>query len=320
MYFRPVEGSDERFMPLLGPDPASILTAGQYGQRRASREYRPEWTWTAAETADADAAPPLAVAVWWGDPRAALPGALDGIFVQEQVEPASRTALAAELLGAAHRSFAAAGAEEPPAYHVFLPSDWHERADVLAALSWRQEAARRAGLSDSLERLQYEWTERDGVPETAGRLRFRAEPDDEVFVGLFRRVLAGTLDATSQRGASRIGPDAQARAEVMFYRDSMLGERSWWRVAETPDRQAVGFAVPSRNTQYPVIGYLGVLPEHRGHRYAAEILAEITRILVTEAAATTIRADTDLQNRPMAAAFEQVGYRNIARRLVLSAP
>jgi RimJ/RimL family protein N-acetyltransferase len=69
-----------------------------------------------------------------------------------------------------------------------------------------------------------------------------------------------------------------------------------------------------------VVGYLGVVPEHRGHGYADDILAEITRILADEAGAEVIRADTDLANAPMAASFERAGYRNFSRRLVFSAP
>ena len=117
-----------------------------------------------------------------------------------------------------------------------------------------------------------------------------------------------------------IGAEAQSRRDVEFYRDKMHGDRSWWRVAQTPAGELAGFGIPSQNTDVPVVGYLGVLPEHRGHRYADDILAGITRLLVAEASATVIRADTDLANRPMAAAFERAGYRNFARRLVLSAP
>ncbi len=140
-----------------------------------------------------------------------------------------------------------------------------------------------------------------------------------MFVDVFRRVLTGTLDATSRAEAEASGADAQAREDVRLYRDRMQGERSWWRIAESRSGEIAGFGIPSRNDQYPVVGYLGVLPEHRGHGYVDEILAEITRILVTEAGATRIRADTDLENRPMAAAFERAGYQNIGRRLVLSA-
>jgi len=320
MIFRPATGPDlAGLMPLLIPDPASPLTAGQYRSRSRNHEYRLEWTWLAQEDA---AAPPTAAAVFWGDPRATFPAALDGMFLREPGPRGGRAGLAglaAELLTAAHRAFAAAGADQPPAYHLFLPADWHDRPDVAAALAWREEAARRAGLTGRLERLQYTWTPAAGLREPSGRLSFRAEPDDEVFATFFRRVLADTLDATSRNGALTIGVDALARKDLAFYRDSMHGERSWWRIAQTPDGQAAGFGIPSRNTEDPVVGYLGVLPEHRGHRYADDILAEITRILANEAGATLIRADTDLDNRPMAAAFERAGYRVTGRRLVLSA-
>ncbi|MDH6124310.1 GNAT family N-acetyltransferase [Kitasatospora sp. GP82] len=97
------------------------------------------------------------------------------------------------------------------------------------------------------------------------------------------------------------------------------GERSWWRIAETADGKVVGFGFPSRNPAFPVVGYLGVLPGHRGRGYVDGILAENTRLLAVELGAETVRADTDLTNLPMAAAFERAGYRNFARRLVLSA-
>jgi len=81
----------------------------------------------------------------------------------------------------------------------------------------------------------------------------------------------------------------------------------------------VGFAVPSANNGGPVVGYLGVLAEHRGNGYSDDLLAEITHILV-ETGAEQIRADTDLTNKPMAASFERQGYRNHAVRLVAGYP
>nr|WP_237419103.1 GNAT family N-acetyltransferase [Kitasatospora sp. SID7827] len=318
---------------MLVTDPASTLTPETYTARLATGEYRPERTWIAQ---DAPGAAPRALAVWWGGPTDAEPAALDALLVPgtdrtgagpsaaERGEGGQdgeggrlddeRTALAAELLAAAHAAYGHA-----PAYHLFLPSDWHDLPDTRAAVAWRREAARRAGLPGTLERLRYEWTPSAGLPAPTGRLEFRPEPDDEVFVDLFRRVLAGTLDATSRTAAAEHGAEAQARADVAFYRDGMSGERAWWRTAHTPDGEPVGFAVPSRNPASPVVGYLGVLPEHRGRGHAEEILAETTRILAAEAAAPQVRADTDLANAPMAAAFERVGYRTTSRRLVLTA-
>jgi RimJ/RimL family protein N-acetyltransferase len=318
MIVRAVEEAElERVLPLLVPDPACTLTAEKYRARLGSAEYRVEWTWAAEESA---AGPPLALGVWWGTPRDNVPAALDGLWVRDSVPGSDRAELAAELLTTAHRTFAAAGMKELPDFHVFLPGDWNDRPEVVGALGWRRAAARQAGLTESLERLRYEWRQGAGLRTRSDRLVFRAEPDDEVFAELFRQVLAGTLDETSHREAGKLGPQAQARQDVEFYRDHMIGDRAWWRVAERPGGELAGFGLPSRNQDVPVVGYLGVLPGHRGHGYAVDILAEITRILVAEARATIIRADTDLQNRPMASAFEQAGYQNFARRLVLSAP
>jgi len=318
--FRSIGEADlSRVTGLIAPDPASTLTARQFTARLGTREYRPEWTWVAEEPGT-DA--PLAVAVWWGDPRENLPGALDGVFVRDApgLATADRAQLAAALLAAAHTAYAGAGATELPDYHVFLPGDWRDRPEVTASLAWREQAARSAGLVTTLERLRYEWVPAGGLPDPPQQLALRPEPDDEVFTGLFTRVLAGSLDTTSRREADTIGAEAQARHDVAFYRDKMLGDRSWWRVAVAPDGQLAGFGIPSRNTDFPVVGYLGVLPEYRGHHYVDEILAWITRFLAIEAGAQAIRADTDLVNRPMAAAFERTGYRNFSRRLVLSAP
>ncbi|CAM5409982.1 N-acetyltransferase [Streptomyces finlayi] len=323
MHFRPSLPSDlPRLLPLIAPDAAGGPTAETYTTRLRAGEYRPGRTWIAED--DASDGTLLALAVWWGDPDAApeadLPEALDGLYVHESVRSAAdRTALAAGLLTAAHTAFAEAGASNPPEYHLSLPGDWHERPDTVEAVAWRQEAARRAGLPVSLERLRYEWTPYTALPAPAGRLRFTPEPDDEVFVDLFRRVLKDTLDTDSRKEAESVGAEAQARGDVDFYRDTMPGDRSWWRVARTPDGEAIGFGLPSRNHASPVVGYLGVLPEHRGHAYVDDILTEITRILVAETDPEKVRADTDLTNTPMAAAFERVGYRNDARRLVLSA-
>jgi RimJ/RimL family protein N-acetyltransferase len=315
----------ERVMALMVPDPASGLTAGTYRIRSISRQYRPEWTWLAEEHAETSAAaagrlePPLAAAVWWGEPRESRPSALDGVWVRAGVAPADRAELAAGLIRRAHESLAGDGAAERPRYHLFLPANWRDRPDAVAALEWREEAARRAGLTERLERLRYEWTADSGLPSATGRLAFRPEPDDEVFADVLAQVLAGTLDATTRSEAARVGPRQQARQDVTFYRDHMRGDRSWWRMAETQDGQIAGFGIPSCNVELPVVGYLGVLPGQRGHGYVDEILAEITRILATEAGATVIHADTDLENRPMAAAFERAGYRTFGRRLVLSA-
>ncbi|MCX5205404.1 GNAT family N-acetyltransferase [Streptomyces sp. NBC_00237] len=315
-----VEADLDRLLPLLVADPASSLSAHTYLSKLADGQYRHAWTWIAEDPSGGDTAP-LAVAVWWGLPSEATPGALDAVYVDEaRVPTGQRVALAAELLAAAHAAFKEAGAAEAPAFHIFVPGDYRDRPEVAEALAWRQEAARAAGLVGFVERLGYEWTPQGGLREAASpQLVFAAEPDDEVFVELFRQVLQDTLDASTRAEAEQIGAEAQARNDVAFYQEQMAGERSWWRVARNAAGEAVGFGLPSRNLAGPVVGYLGVLPGHRGLGHVDEILAEITAILAAEPDTSRIRADTDLANRPMAAAFERAGYRNFRRRLVLSA-
>ena len=98
-----------------------------------------------------------------------------------------------------------------------------------------------------------------------------------------------------------------AAAEDLEILRLMPGPRDWWRLARTADGDLVGLTVPTRNYTDPVIGYVAVLPEQRGHGYAYDLLVEATRLLVAEGADRII-ANTDVTNLPMAATFAKVGY------------
>ncbi|WP_234335801.1 MULTISPECIES: GNAT family N-acetyltransferase [unclassified Streptomyces] len=275
-----------------------------------SGHYRPEWTWIAEDDGKL-----LARAVWWGLPDGAHPLALDCLYVHESV--GDRQALATRLIVSAHERFRARGMTRLPEFHLFSRTDGNP-AQTAAALDWRIGAAAAAGLTDVLRRLRYEWTAGDRPPAAPERLVFRPEPDDEVFLAAFREVAAQTLDTTTRRAVARHGVAKAARDDLAGYRD-MPGDRAWWRLAHTPDGTLAGLLVPSRNDQSFVVGYLGVVPALRGRGYVDELLAQTTRILL-DAGARRITADTDLVNRPMAAAFDRAGYRNFASRTVLAAP
>ncbi|NJP94644.1 GNAT family N-acetyltransferase [Nonomuraea sp. FMUSA5-5] len=250
-------------------------------------------------------------AVWWSFPGNDRPLALDCLYVAPSVT--DRVGLAAELLTPAHDAFG-----EAPAYHVFVSGGWRDDPKASAAIAWRWAAAGRAGLTDELERLRYEWTADEAeVPEPSDRLVFRGDDDDEAFVAAFMRVAAGTLDHHTRQAVASMGAQAQAREDVSDYKQ-MPGERAWWRLAYDKAGELVGVALPSANNGGPVVGYLGVVPEQRGHGYVNDLLAEITRFHA-ERGVQRIAADTDAGNVPMARAFERAGYRNFAIRLVLSA-
>jgi RimJ/RimL family protein N-acetyltransferase len=194
----------------------------------------------------------------------------------------------------------------PAEYSLALPPGWRERPAVAQAAQARIAAAESAGMSLLVERYGYRWTTDCGLPARPRRLDFRPEPDDGVFLDLLRRVHQGSLDAHAQRAIAASGLDAAAAEDLDILR-SMPSPRRWWRLASTADGDLVGFTVPCRNYQDPVIGYVAVLPERRGHGYAYDLLTEATHLLVAEGADRII-ANTDVTNIPMAAAFAKAGY------------
>jgi RimJ/RimL family protein N-acetyltransferase len=312
MLLRPITGGDLR--RVLAATPAGAIgsvSADCYRAGLADRQYRPEWTWVAEEDGEI-----LARAIWWGFSDAEHPMALDGVDVRTSV--LGRAGLAARLLAAGHQAFRTAGAPRPPEFDLDLPNGWRTDPAVIRSLGWRRRAASLAGLTEELERLRYTWSPEAGVPGRSTRLMFRAEPEDGVFLDAFRRVAVGSLDVTTRRNVAALGADRQAREDMQIYL-SLPGDRTWWRLAFTHDGALAGLAIPSRNAQGAAVGYLGVVPELRGHHYIDDILAEITRFHA-EAGARRIVAATDRTNVPMAAAFERAGYRVYGIRLVLSAP
>ncbi|QYC41334.1 Acetyltransferase (GNAT) family protein [Nonomuraea coxensis DSM 45129] len=308
MHFRTAVGDDlDRLLGCVVDESVSWAHPDRLLSFLESGNYRYDHIWLAL---DEDTGDILARAVWWGFPGG-RPLALDCVYVHPSVR--DRVALAAELLERGHAAFG-----DRPAYHVFLSEGWREDPKAAAALGWRKEAVGRAGLTDELERLRFAWTAGEPVPEPSGRLVFRGEDDDEAFVAAFRRVAEGTLDHTTRMALRTMDPVEQARHDVADYRE-MPGDRSWWRLAySAADGSLVGVALPSANNAGPVVGYLGVVPEHRGHGHVDDLLGEITRCHAGRGV-QRIAADTDRGNVPMVRAFERAGYRTFAVRLVLSA-
>ncbi|MFE6968187.1 GNAT family N-acetyltransferase [Isoptericola sp. NPDC057653] len=305
----------DQVLGLTSSEPVWRLPADAYRAEAAQRQYRPEWTW-AAWGPDGRV---LARALWWGQGDSAHPLALDCLAVADDVPAVDRASLAAALLDAGHAAFLEAGADAPPLYNLMkLPGGWREDPAHVAAVAWRQEAARRAGLTVEVERLQFEWTPEAPLPAAPERLVFSPEPDDEAFLAAMRRVAEGTLDAHTLESEAAHGPEATARESLEFYLDRP-GKREWWRLAHTPDGALAGLAIPSATPYARNVGYLGVVPELRGRGYVGEILAAITRFHAADGA-ERVTATTDLGNHPMAAAFARAGYTSTEVRLIFSAP
>ena len=305
-----VEADHDRVLACILCDPIGWVDAQRYARYVASGSYRANRIWFVEDNSGRI----RACAVWWGFSDGEHPLDLDCLYVDSAV--GDRADLAAALLQAGHAAFLSSGTQHVPKYHLFLKPGWRGDLAVSAEVEWRRAAAQSAGLTDEVELLRYEWTPDAGLEPASGRLLFSHEPDDNIFLDVFGRVAVGSLDQETRRGMTRVGLERQAQTMLARLRE-MPGNREWWRVAYMPDGSLVGFTIPSANEDNPVIGYLGVVPELRGHGYGGDLLAEATRILSAHGA-ERIRADTDRANLPMAAAFERARYRGFGVRLIFS--
>lgn len=312
MLLRPSIDADlDQVLACTVTEPVGWVQPHRYLAGLTTGEHRHEWTWVA----ECDGRI-VARAVWWGPEGASHPVALDCVYVDATVP--GRIDLAGRLITAGQQALRAPGHPLPPEYDLNMPNGW--RADPVAgrAFGWRRKAAAIAGLTNELERFRYRWIPSAGLPSSGGRLQLREEPDDGVFLDAFRRVAAGSLDVTTQREVAVLGTDRQAREDMALYQ-RLPGNRTWWRLAYTSGGGLAGLAIPSRGAHGSVVGYLGVVPELRGHGYVNDLLAEVT-LFHAKAGAERILASTDTTNLPMAAAFDRAGYRVYGIRMVLSAP
>ena len=157
-------------------------------------------------------------------------------------------------------------------------------------------------------------------PAVPGRLSFRTleEVGEEAFVDAMRRASEGTLDREIREERESLGPQGAARD---FFEDArrVKHEPSWWRLAY--DRQGAdltGLVMPAEPPGFLTVFYVGVVPEMRGRGYVDDLLAAGTLSLLGARAEggteKPLRADTDVANAPMAAAFGRAGWRRFAGR------
>jgi len=284
---RALTESDAHLFDAL-PDP---LDARESHRRT---RFRTEWKRVALRDGEV-----VARGAWWGGPDDKEPLTLNWFDVAEGEEEAG-----AQLLRSAPWQVE---------LEINLPGDWRDRPALRAAAEARFAAARAAGYELLVERFLYRWTPDHGLPERPGRLRFGAEPDDAVFFDVLRRIHSATLDAHALKAAEEGGLDQAAQEELDIFH-WFPSPREWWQTAYTPDGDLAGIHIPAHNPSGPTIGFIGVVPEHRGNGYAYDLLAECTHVLV-EHGAEFISGATDRGNFPMAANFTKAGFPVVKERI-----
>ncbi|WP_328651440.1 GNAT family N-acetyltransferase [Micromonospora sp. NBC_00330] len=299
--------------PITGPDEIALFNRLPYTINHeldddlADKRRRPEWMWVAVRGDRL-----LARVAWWGRSGDDTPLLLDILDVDDTAEDLTEVAQA--LYETAAKQVLTPGAV-PPEYGRFIPADWRENPDTYRAVRTRMGVLESAGARLTVERLRLEWRPAAGLPTPDRRLVFRPALDTDELVALMTRALDGTLDAHSRTDLAQMSPHEAALKHYEQELATYSSPREWWRIGTLGENgEPVGFVVPARNAYHPVIAYLGVVPEHRGHGYVDGLLAEGTRTLAAEDV-PRIRAATDLGNVPMAKAFARAGYVNFERAI-----
>jgi RimJ/RimL family protein N-acetyltransferase len=305
-----VEQNDLTMRPIAGREELDLFNELPYvlneelADDLAAGRRRPEWMWVALRGDHL-----LARVSWWGRTGDDTPFLLDILDIDDDTD--DRVDIGDRLLRAAMAEVIPAGTR-PPEYIRDVPPNWRQVSRRV--VEDRMAALERTGARLFVERLRFEWRPGTPLPERSERLTFRPIHDTEELLTLMTLVLDGTLDAHSRDDMTRM---SAREAATKHYEDELARYRSpqaWWRIATLPDGEPIGFVTPARNDYNPIIGYLAVLPKHRGNGYINDILAEGTRILSAQDV-PRIRAATDLDNTPMANAFQRVGYANFERTI-----
>lgn len=302
---RPITGIDEldffRRLPYsLNHELPDDLGAGR---------RRPEWMWVALRGDRL-----VARAAWWGHHKRDRPLLLD-IFDLDWGTP-DRVEVGAGLLAAAIDAVVPTGGH-PPEYVRFVPPGWRDNDATRVVVEDHMTALEMVGAQLFVERLRLEWLPGTPIREQSSRLKYRPVRSRDEMIALMTLVLDGTLDAHSQADLARMTAEEAAVAHYERELENYRSPREWWRIATLADGEPVGFVTPARNDYHPIIGYLGVVPAHRGNGYIDDILAEGTRILAAQQV-PRIRAATDLGNTPMAGAFQRAGYVNYERSISMT--
>jgi GNAT superfamily N-acetyltransferase len=169
-----------------------------------------------------------------------------------------------------------------------------------------------------VERRHYEFAPApDLAAEATTRLRFErlSDEQDPRLVACHREVMRETLDAHDADAIQRLGFDAACVESLGHLVTADPVDRIHLAFGE--DGAVVGMVSGTVQTNgRGVLLFVGVARDHRGHGYGRQLLAWQTRRLL-DGGATTLIADTDNDNVPMARAFADVGWRQTETRIDL---
>lgn len=277
----------------------------------ASGSSRPEWCFIAWRDGR-----PCGRVAFWALPRVGRP--LDIVLLNLPWD-GEADAVGRALLDGARRAMADAGLTTVGHCHDHPPRtpQWQTHGDArLAFLAG-------AGFRIQRDTLRFE-TAPAPVPGAAiddcGVLRLRAaSADDEALLQrMVAEVAAASRDQIDIEAVAARGAPAHA-AELIADLRSMRVDPGWWQIAFDAQGAAVGLVLAVAGADFGSIGYIGVLPAHRGRGHVDVLLAAATALL-RHAGLPRLIADTDRSNTGMARAFKRGGWRQFGERRELLLP
>jgi ribosomal protein S18 acetylase RimI-like enzyme len=288
-------------MPIDSPTQRRYRTSTHLNTTFGSSRRKPEWVW-AARTADGTVVGHAAALSQSGQ----SPEILEHFGLP--VDPAQARELIAHATDAG-RSLGVSGAGifAPPGFTI---------AD--AALQPLVRPLCEAGWKLLVERRHYEFEPSPDLGqgiETRLRMEQLHDPADPRLAAVHREVMRGTLDATDSADIKQLGFEAACKKILasMLDADPVECIRLAFDDAGEPAGMVSGVVTGSGRAY---VWFVGVAAASRGKSYGRELLAWMTRELIAQKA-TTLIADTDSTNVPMAKAFSSVGWIQTETRIDL---
>jgi RimJ/RimL family protein N-acetyltransferase len=182
------------------------------------------------------------------------------------------------------------------------------------SLQKRIELFEHFGFTLKSETIRFEWKDTQTQIVPSNRLTFRSleQVGEDAFIDAIIQVSSQTLDRSISKDQVKLGQEQEARERFKLFK-AFNYQSAWWQLAYTNEESLVGLILPAENDGGAIIGYIGVVPEHRGKGYVNDLLNQGTLTLKSNDA-RRIRADTDSSNTPMIRAFKRAGYKQFASR------
>lgn len=285
-------------MPVDSPTQRRIRSDENLRDYLGSGRRRPEWVWGVRREDSPDV---LGVVGAFGT---------QSIFLLDVFGVPDEAHVARELV--ARVTLEALAEHDPVEVCLFAPPGATVDDAALAPLV---DPLHAAGWRLLVERRHYEFEATPGLgagEDTALGFDRLDDPDDQRLVVCFREVMRETLDAHDRELVERLGFEA-ACAESRT--DLVADAVDHIHLASTPGGEVVGMVSGFVHANgRAVVDFVGVAHDHRGRGYGRQLLAWQTRRLLDEGG-TTLIADTDNHNAPMARAFAEVGWPQTETRI-----